>query len=39
MPACDLTWYDGNMTPREVAGERVPGSGVMFVGTEGKDVR
>ena len=36
MPACDLTWYDGNMTPREVAGERVPGSGVMFVGTEGK---
>ncbi len=34
--ACDLTWYDGNMTPREVAGERVPGSGVMFVGTEGK---
>lgn len=35
MPACKLTWYDGNMTPREVAGERVPGSGVMFVGTEG----
>lgn len=32
---CKLTWYDGNMTPREVAGERVPGSGVMFVGTEG----
>ena len=36
MPAVDLTWYDGNMTPREVAGERVPGSGVMFVGSEGK---
>ena len=30
-----LTWYDGNMIPRQVAGERVPGSGVMFVGTEG----
>lgn len=35
-PGLNLTWYDGNMTPREVAGERVPGSGVMFVGTEGK---
>ena len=34
--ACNLTWYDGNKIPREVAGERVPGSGVMFVGTEGK---
>ncbi len=32
---CKLTWYDGNMTPKKVAGERVPGSGVMFVGTEG----
>mgnify|MGYP000909207835 FL=1 len=31
-----LTWYDGNLTPREVAGERVPGSGVMFVGSKGK---
>lgn len=35
-PPVKLTWYDGNMIPREVAGERVPGSGVMFVGTEGK---
>lgn len=35
LAACNLTWYDGNMTPKEVAGERVPGSGVMFVGTEG----
>ncbi len=34
-PAVDLTWYDGDKTPREVAGERVPGSGVMFVGSEG----
>ncbi|QEG39930.1 Gfo/Idh/MocA family protein [Roseimaritima ulvae] len=36
MPALDLTWYDGDQTPKEVAGERVPGSGVMFVGSEGK---
>ncbi len=34
-PPVKLTWYDGNMTPREVAGEKVPGSGVMFIGTEG----
>ena len=33
---CNLTWYDGNMIPKEVAGERVPGSGVMFIGTRGK---
>ncbi len=31
-----FTWYDGNMIPKKVAGERVPSSGVMFVGTEGK---
>ena len=36
MPPCKLTWYDGNLTPREVVGERVPGSGVMFIGSEGK---
>ncbi len=35
MPPVKLTWYDGNLIPREVAGQRVPGSGVMFVGTEG----
>lgn len=35
-PAVALTWYDGNMTPKEIAGQRVPGSGVMFVGSEGK---
>lgn len=33
--ALNLTWYDGNMIPRRILGERVPGSGVMFVGTEG----
>ena len=35
LAACKLTWYDGDMIPKEVAGERVPGSGVMFIGTEG----
>ncbi len=36
LPPCKLTWYDGNMIPKTVAGERVPGNGVMFVGTKGK---
>jgi predicted dehydrogenase len=36
MPGLNLTWYDGNMIPRKVAGERVPGAGVMFIGSEGK---
>ncbi len=36
LPPVKLTWYDGNLIPREVAGERVPGSGVMFIGSEGK---
>lgn len=36
LPPVKLTWYDGNLIPREVAGQRVPGSGVMFVGTEGQ---
>ena len=35
MPAVDLTWYDGNQIPKEIEGQRVPGSGVMFIGTEG----
>ncbi|MGB7329281.1 MAG: Gfo/Idh/MocA family oxidoreductase [Rubripirellula sp.] len=35
LAAVDLTWYDGDQCPKEVAGERVPGSGVMFVGSEG----
>lgn len=35
-PQCNLTWYDGNLIPRKVAGENVPANGVMFVGTEGK---
>jgi len=36
LPPVKFTWYDGNRTPREVAGQRVPGSGVMFIGSEGK---
>ncbi|MCH5374067.1 MAG: Gfo/Idh/MocA family oxidoreductase [Planctomycetes bacterium] len=35
MPAVKFTWYDGNMIPKEVHGERVPPNGVMFVGSEG----
>ncbi len=35
LPPVKLTWYDGNLIPREVAGERVPGSGVMFIGSQG----
>lgn len=34
-PPVKFTWYDGNKTPQEVKGQRVPGSGVMFVGSEG----
>ncbi len=30
-----LTWHDGRHAPKEVAGESVKGSGVMFVGSEG----
>ncbi len=36
MPPVKFTWSDGNLIPREVAGERVPGSGVMFIGDKGK---
>ncbi len=36
LPPVKLTWYDGNLIPKQVAGERVPGSGVMFIGSEGK---
>ena len=31
----NLTWYDGNLVPKQIEGERVPNSGVMFIGTEG----
>jgi len=36
LPPVKFTWYDGNLIPHEVAGEKVPGSGVMFIGSEGK---
>ena len=36
MPPVKFTWHDGSQIPKEVAGHRVPGSGVMFVGTEGQ---
>ncbi len=35
MPALKLTWYDGELIPKKVAGQAVPPNGVMFVGTEG----
>jgi predicted dehydrogenase len=35
LPPVRLTWSDGNRIPKTVAGERVPGSGVMFMGSEG----
>ncbi|MCA9076106.1 MAG: Gfo/Idh/MocA family oxidoreductase [Planctomycetaceae bacterium] len=34
-PPVKLTWYDGNMIPQEIHGQRVPKDGVMFVGSEG----
>jgi hypothetical protein len=36
MPPVNFTWYDGRMTPKTVAGHRVPGSGVMFIGSKGQ---
>lgn len=36
LPPLNFTWYDGDSIPKEVAGERVPANGVMFVGTSGK---
>ena len=35
LPPVKLTWYDGDLVPKTVAGEPVPAFGVMFVGTEG----
>ncbi len=34
-PPVALTWYDGDMIPKTIGEQRVPGSGVMFVGSEG----
>ena len=35
MPACKLTWYDGDLIPKKVNDQVVPANGVMFVGTDG----
>lgn len=35
LPPVKLTWYDGDRIPKEIHGQRVPGNGTMFVGTEG----
>ncbi len=35
MPALKLTWYDGDLIPKKVAGQPVPANGVMFVGKNG----
>lgn len=35
-PALELVWYDGDLTPKELEGMPVPGSGVLFVGENGK---
>lgn len=31
----ELTWYDGELSPKELEGMPVPGSGVLFVGENG----
>lgn len=36
LPPLQLTWRDGNRTPRQVAGHSVPGAGVMFIGSKGE---
>ena len=35
-PACKLVWYDGELTPKEIAGHSIPGMGMMFVGEKGE---
>jgi predicted dehydrogenase len=35
LPPLQLTWYDGDRIPKEIHGQRVPGAGTMFVGSEG----
>jgi predicted dehydrogenase len=35
LPPLQLTWYDGDRIPKEIHGQRVPGDGTMFVGSEG----
>lgn len=35
-PPVKLTWYDGDHSLKKISGQRVPSSGVMFVGSAGK---
>ncbi len=35
-PAVKMTWYDGNLIPKTLHDQRVPASGVFFVGTNGQ---
>jgi predicted dehydrogenase len=35
-PPVKLTWHDGDNSLKKISGQRVPGSGVMFVGSAGK---
>ncbi len=35
LPPMKLTWRDGDLTPKHVAGHDVPGAGVMFIGEKG----
>ncbi len=36
MPACKMTWYDGNMVPPTIMEQKVPRAGVMFGGSKGQ---
>ncbi len=35
LPAVKMSWRDGDQTPTEVRGHKVPGAGIMFVGDKG----
>ena len=35
-PALKLIWRDGNQIPKKLFGQKVPGSGVMFIGERGR---
>ncbi|MCE9546832.1 MAG: Gfo/Idh/MocA family oxidoreductase [Planctomycetia bacterium] len=37
-PPVKLTWYDGNMVPRQIAGHATGGGGVLFIGADGKQL-
>ncbi len=35
LPAVTMSWRDGDQTPTEVRGHKVPGAGIMFIGDKG----